>query len=152
MHTVSRNDIRAGAIFIAFGGYFVLEALTYELGTPFRMGPGFMPVLLGAILVALGLAVAVNGYRRSQPDEIRPIPWRALAMVLGGIIFFAATVRGLGFVPVVFVTALGSALGSKLNTMLFAVVLAVGLTILCTAVFVYGLGAVIPLFGPWLRF
>ena len=78
----SRNDLASGAIFVAFGAYFALEAMRYEFGTPFRMGPGFMPIMLGGILVALGVAVAAGctpylavevAARWSPPGPGRPI-------------------------------------------------------------------------------
>lgn len=148
----SRSDLAAGAMFVAFGSFFALEAMKYEFGTPFRMGPGFMPIVLGGILVALGIAVAAKGVGR--PDEEAPHAWplRGIALVLGIIVFFAATIRGLGFIPVVAITAFVTAASSSRNTMLSALVIALGLTMLCYLVFVVGLGMLVPLFGPWLRF
>ncbi len=149
---ISRNDLASGAIFVAFGGYFVFEALRYEFGTPFRMGPGFMPVVLGAILVALGVAVAAKGINRPDSEAAAPWPWRGMLLVLGTILFFAATVRGLGFLPTVTVAAFATALSSGRNSPLQALIIAVGLCVLCYAIFVLGLGMIIPLVGPWLQF
>ncbi len=148
----SRNDLASGAMFVAFGTYFALEAMKYEFGTPFRMGPGFMPVVLGGILVALGIAVAAKGFGKPDEDAPTPWPWRGIALVLGVILFFAATVRGLGFIPVVAITAFVTAISSSRNNALSALVIAIGLTVLCYLVFVVGLGMLVPLFGPWLRF
>lgn len=148
----SRNDLAAGAIFVAFGGYFALEALRYDFGTPFRMGPGFMPVLLGGILVALGIAVAAKGVGKPDEEAAPPWPWRGLVLVLGTILFFAATFRGLGFIPVVLIAGLATALSSTRNSMLSALVISVGLCVLCLLIFVVGLGMIVPLVGPWLRF
>jgi len=148
----SRNDLASGAIFVAFGGFFVIEAMNYQFGTPFRMGPGFMPIVLGGILVALGVAVAAQGL--GKPDEEAPPrwPWRGLALVLGTIIFFAATLRGLGFLPVVLISGFATAISSSRNTLLSALVVSVGLCILCMLIFVVGLGLIVPWIGPWLRF
>ncbi|MBO9588448.1 tripartite tricarboxylate transporter TctB family protein [Devosia sp.] len=146
----SLRDLLAGGIFVLAGAYFALEALNYEVGTPFRMGPGFMPLLLGAVLAALGIGVAASGWEK--PDREKPLPpsWRGIVLIVGVVIFFGATIRGLGFVPVVFVAAFASAMASRLNSPLFAALLAVGLTVLCTAIFVIGLGMTVPWFGPWL--
>lgn len=149
----SRKDLAAGAMFVAFGAYFALEALKYEFGTPFRMGPGFMPVVLGAILVGLGITVAAKGFGKSGEDgETTPWPWRGIALVLGTIIFFAATIRGLGFIPVVLIAGFATALSSVRNSPLSALIIAVGLCVLCYLIFVVGLGMIVPLFGPWLKF
>ena len=148
----SRNDLASGAIFVAFGADFALEAMRYEFGTPFRMGPGFMPIVLGGILVALGVAVAAKGLGRPDEDAPSPWPWRGIALVLGTIIFFAATLRGLGFLPVVLISGFATAISSTRNTVLSALVVSVGLCILCTLIFVVGLGLIVPWIGPWLRF
>ncbi len=148
----SRNDLASGAMFVAFGTFFALEAMKYEFGTPFRMGPGFMPVVLGGILVALGIAVAAKGFGKPDEDAPPAWPWRGIVLVLGVLAFFAATIRGLGFIPVVAITAFVSAISSSRNTALSALVIAIGLTVLCYLIFVVGLGMIVPLFGPWLRF
>jgi hypothetical protein len=148
----SRNDLASAAMFIAFGSYFALEATRYEFGTPFRMGPGFMPVVLGGILVLLGVAVAIKGLNHPDADAAPPWPWRGIALVLGTIVFFAATIRGLGFIPVVLISGFLTALSSRRNNMLSALVISVGLCVLCFLIFVVGLGLLVPWFGPWLRF
>jgi len=146
----STKDLVSGGIFVLAGAYFALEALSYEIGTAFRMGPGFMPLLLGATLTVLGLGVAASGWRK--PDAEKPLapPWRAMALIIGVIVFFGATIRGLGFVPVVFISALATAMASRLNSPLFAAILAVTLTVMCTLIFVIGLGMSVSWFGPWL--
>jgi len=148
----SRNDLAAGGLFVAFGSYFVLEAMHYQLGTPLRMGPGFMPVMLGAILIALGIAVVIKGIGKTDEEAPSPWPWRGIIMVLGTIVFFAATIRGLGFIPVVLISSMATALSSSRNSILSALIISVGLCVLCLLVFVIGLGLIVPWFGPWLRF
>lgn len=148
----SHKDLASAAMFVAIGAYFVLEALNYDLGTPLRMGPGFMPVALGSVLVLLGLVIAALAFRRTDTGESHPFPWRGMVFVLGTIVFFGATIRGLGFIPVVFLSALFTALSSRENNPLGATIIAVALTVLCLVVFVLGLGLLVPWFGPWLRF
>ena len=148
----SRNDLTSAAIFIAFGAYFALEALRYDFGTPFRMGPGFMPVVLGGILIALGIAVAAKGLGKPDEEVAPPWPLRGIVLVLGTIVFFAATIRGLGFIPVVLIAGFATALSSSRNTWLSALIISVGLCVLCLLIFVVGLGMIVPLIGPWLRF
>ena len=146
----STKDLVSGGIFVLAGAYFAIEALNYEVGTAFRMGPGFMPLLLGSVLVLLGLGVAAGGW--NKPDREKPLApsWRAIALIIGVVVFFGATIRGLGFVPVVFVSAFGAAMASRLNSPVFAALLAVTLTVMCTVIFVVGLGMSVPLVGPWL--
>jgi hypothetical protein len=147
----SRNDLAAGAMFVGFGGYFALEAMNYEFGTPFRMGPGFMPIVLGGILIALGMAVAVKAWGKPDTETAPPWPWRGALLILGTIIFFAATIRGLGFIPVVLICGFATAMSSRHNTILSSLIVSVGLCLLCTLIFIVGLGLIVPWFGPWLQ-
>lgn len=148
----SRNDLAAGGLFVAFGAYFALEAMTYELGTPLRMGPGFMPAMLGGVLIALGMAVAIKGIGKPDEQAAPPWPWRGLVLILGTVLFFAATIRGLGFIPVVLISSMATALASRRNSILSALIISVGLCVLCLLIFVIGLGLIVPWFGPWLPF
>lgn len=146
----STKDLVSGGVFVVAGAYFALESLNYELGTAFRMGPGFIPLLLGNVLAALGVIIAASGWQKPDGDTPLPVPWRGAVLILGTIAFFGATVGGLGFVPVAFISAFTSALASRLSSPLFAAMLAVTLTVLCTLVFKIGLGLTVPMFGPWL--
>ena len=146
----STKDLVSGGMFVVAGAYFAAEALTYEVGTAFRMGPGFMPLALGSVLVLLGLGVAASGWNKPDSDERLTPSWRGIALIIGVVIFFGATIRGLGFVPVVFISSFAAALSSRLNSPVFAALLAITLTVMCTLIFVIGLGMSVPWFGPWL--
>jgi hypothetical protein len=145
------KDIASGLIFLGFGIAFGTAAAGYPIGTAFRMGPGYFPLLLAGALGLLGLAIIAKGVRASGVGEdFGPVPWRALVFILGAIIVFGATVRGLGLAPSVFVTAFLGALASRSNPPLAALVLAAGMTAFCVLIFHYGLGVALPLFGPWI--
>ncbi|MFD2348574.1 tripartite tricarboxylate transporter TctB family protein [Nonomuraea ferruginea] len=139
-------------IFVLIGGAFVVGSLGYELGTPLRMGPGAFPLLVGALVAALGLAIVVKGLVAGEMIAFGTIPWRAVAVITLALMFFGFTVRGLGFVPTSAVTALLTTLASKHVRPLTAVVVAAGLTVASTLIFVVGLQLRIPLWGPWLGF
>jgi hypothetical protein len=145
-------DLLAGGIFVLIGGAFAVGSLGYELGTPLRMGPGYFPLLVGAILAALGLAIVVKGLVAGDEISFGTIPWRAAAVIVLAILFFGFTVRRLGFVPTSFVTALLTTLASRRVRPLVALAVAVGLTVASTLIFVVGLQLRLPLLGPWLRF
>ena len=148
------TDILAGLIFVAFGLGFAITSLSYELGTPLRMGPGYFPLVLGGILVVLGLFIAGKGLIPSSGAEGRfgSVPWRALILLVVAVLFFGLTVRGLGLVPATAVTALLTALASYRTGILAALAIAAGLTMLCMLIFVLALQLRLPLFGPWLPF
>ena len=145
-------DVLAGGLFILIGGAFVAGSLGYELGTLLRMGPGAFPLLVGALVAALGLAIVVKGLVAGEVIAFGPIPWRAVAVIVVAVMFFGFTVRGLGFVPTSAVTALLTTLASTRVRPLMAVTVAAGLTVASTLIFVVGLQLRLPLLGPWLGF
>jgi hypothetical protein len=150
---VSRKDVLAGLAFIAFGLAFGAASLGYQLGTALRMGPGYFPLVLAGLLVLLGVViVAQAGAAGADRTPIGRVPWRGLALLVGALVFFGLTVRGLGLAPSLFLTALASALASRRTGPIGAVLIAAVLTLLCVAIFSWGLGVPLPLLGPWLRF
>jgi hypothetical protein len=151
MQRAGIKDILSGLIFIGLGAAFGYAASGYELGTAFRMGPGYFPLLLAGALALLGVAIVVKGVTAAAADTpIGVVPWRGAVLVLGALVYFGATVRGLGLVPALFGTAILSALASRSNPPLAALVIALALTLACVLIFHYGLGVAVPLFGPWL--
>jgi hypothetical protein len=153
MQRAGIKDILSGLIFLGFGAAFGFAASGYPIGTAFRMGPGYFPLVLAGVLGALGIAILVKGVSAAAAEApIGPVPWRGAALIFAALIVFGATVRGLGLVPALFATAALSALASERNPPLAALVIAAALTLACVLIFHYGLGIAVPLFGPWLRF
>lgn len=152
MERAGIKDILSGLIFVGFGAAFGYAATGYPLGTAFRMGPGYFPLVLAGTLVVLGIAILVKGVTTAASESpIGVVPWRGAVLILGALVFFGATVRGLGLVPALFGAALLSALGSRQNGPVAALAIAVALTVACVLIFHVGLGVTVPLFGPWLR-
>jgi len=149
--TVNLKELAAGAVFIAFGAYFAVCAyLTLAIGTTFRMGPGYFPILLGLLLVALGLGVAIRGVTIER-TSFGDVSWRGVILILAAPIFFGVTLEGLGLIVSVFLTCLIAAAASRRVTMVRAVLVSAVLTAFCAALFGYGLALNIPIVGPWLR-
>jgi Tripartite tricarboxylate transporter TctB family len=143
------KDIGAGLIFIVVGLLFGVAATGLELGTPLRMGPGYFPLILAGLLVALGLVIVVYGLGHPAIGRLT-VPWRGLVPILAAPVVFGLTVRGLGLAPALALVALISAFGSQRMSVALAVALAVGLSVFCVLIFSLGLGLPLRLFGPWL--
>lgn len=136
---------------------FSIGGARYDVGSALRMGPGYVPLLLGGILTVLGLVIVALGFlggdeqaRALADQERRPIPWVPAALLLAGVLFFGATVRGLGLAPALFVTTFLAALAGHRTGVVRALVTAAGLTVLCLVVFVSLLQLRLPLLGSWL--
>jgi hypothetical protein len=148
----SRKDLLAGAVFVGFGLAFGVTASTYEVGSALRMGPGYFPLVLGGLLVLLGVLIAANGLAAgdTDSDEFGPVPWKAAALLIGALLFFGFTVRGLGLAPSVFVTVFLAAMAGRDVRVLPAAMVAGSLTALSIIIFVFVLQLRLPLVGPWL--
>ncbi|MQB11129.1 MULTISPECIES: tripartite tricarboxylate transporter TctB family protein [Agrobacterium] len=144
-------EAACGAIFIGFGAFFALQSFGLDLGTTFRMGPGYFPLVLAIVLILLGSVIFFRA-TRVQGDVIGAIAWRGIFFILPAPIFFGFTVRGLGFVPALFFSALIAAFASHKMSPLMAVVISAAITVFSVAVFNYGLGLPFQRFGPWLKF
>jgi hypothetical protein len=149
--TFDTTNAICGALLAAAGAFFAFQSLGLEIGTALRMGPGYFPLVLSTVLILLGIVILVQAVR-VQGEPIGPLAWRGMLFILPAPVFFGLTVRGLGFVPALFLTALIAAFASARMKPLSALVLAFAVTIFATAVFSYGLGLPYERFGPWTRF
>ena len=145
----SAKNVLAGLTFIGFGLAFAAGATAYDVGDPVRMGPGFFPLVIGVLLAILGVVIAAT--RSGDEEPITAPPWRAAGLILGGIVVFGMTVRGLGLLPAIFLTALLTGLASRQTSPIGALLLAATLTVISVAIFVVALSLRLPLVGPWIR-
>ncbi|TWG94102.1 tripartite tricarboxylate transporter TctB family protein [Mesorhizobium sp. J18] len=147
------KDLLAGLIFIGFGLAFGHASLNYDLGTALRMGPGYFPLVLAGIIILLGAIILIQSFF-AEADEtpIGGVPWLALLLVIGALVFFGVTVRGLGLVPSLFITSFMSASASRQTSLLGAALIAVFLTVVSMLIFIWGLGLPLRMFGPWINF
>ena len=144
MRIRSPKDFWAGLIFIAIGGGFVLLAQQYRLGDMHRMGPAMFPTLIGALLAALGLIIALRSFALDGAPvprfEARPIGVSILAIVLFGI-----ALQWLGLIAAVAVLVLVGAYAARNVRPLENLALAAALIAFSVGVFVWLLGLPLPL-------
>ena len=147
---IDASALLSGAIFIVIGAWFAGSALiNLPVGHAREMGPGYFPLALSGILIALGLAIAAQGFGRIT-TLAGNVPWRGVLFILTAPILFGAVINGLGMAPTVLITSLVAAYASRRMTFLRALAIAAGLTAVCVLIFKIGLGVSIPAFGPWL--
>ena len=144
----SPKDFFAGLLFLVIAAVFAFGVIELPVGTAFRMGPGYFPLVLTLLLAALGLAILINGLRLPGAP-IGTVPWRGIFFITLPVIFFGATLKGLGFVPSLAVTVFGTTLATRLWGFSYAVITTAALVGFCWLVFVWGLGLPLSLFGPW---
>jgi hypothetical protein len=148
---VDTVNLICGLLLIATGLFFAYQSFELELGTALRMGPGYFPFILACALILFGAIILVQSMR-VEGTPVGALAWRGMFFILPAPIFFGLTVRGLGFVPSIFVTALIASFASGRMKPLTALVLSAALTVFSVAVFSYGLGLPFRRFGPWLGY
>lgn len=147
---VNPKDLAAGAVFVVIGLAFAVNAwINLRIGRAHEMGPGYFPVVLGSILVMFGVAIALSAVGRSA-ETIGRASWRGVVLVTGAIVFFAATVRGLGLAPALGGATAMAALASGRMSLAASLLLSATLTAFCVVLFLYALQLPYPAIGPWL--
>ncbi len=142
------KDFWTGVIFVAFGAAGVLLAREYPFGTSFKMGPGYFPTVLGALLAGVGLLIVLRGLIRSG-TAVGAFAYRELVLVLLGTVLFGLVLRGAGLIVAVLLVVGVSAHASRKFRWGPTVALAVGMAAFCVLVFIKALGMPIPMLGPW---
>jgi hypothetical protein len=150
MPNINIKDLAAGAVFAAIGLAFLAGALTLDIGSAFKMGPGYFPLVLSLLLTGIGLAV-MAGSINVPADAIGGVPWRGLALILIAPVVFGATARSFGMLVALPLTIFLAAAASRRAGLAVMAALVVGLTVFCVMVFAFGLGLPLPLIGAWFR-
>ena len=106
-----REDVVVGLILATIFGAALWEAWSFQYSTEFAPGPGFAPVWLSAIGVALSLTIVAGGWRAlanrlgsadSKPaDRIDKAGLGRVAATLGGLVALLAAEAYLGYATAV---------------------------------------------------
>jgi hypothetical protein len=139
------GDIIGGFVHVALGLWFMQHALSeYNFGSMLRMGPGFFPVVLGALVAGFGVLILIPALFRSGDA---PVPdWRPFAFVCAALIGFALTLERFGLVPATFVLVFLASAGQPGARMVPTLAIAIVLSVISVVVFTMGLGIPIPAF------
>jgi hypothetical protein len=126
-------------LFLLFGAVATWFARDYPMGSAVRMGPGYFPMVLGVLLLALGAITCAAGLAL-RGEAIERLRARPLVMVLAAVGVFAVAIEPAGIiVATVLSTALAAAASSESRAREFAILIVVLLG-LAVGVFTYGLG------------
>ncbi|GGH45008.1 tripartite tricarboxylate transporter TctB family protein [Frigidibacter albus] len=144
MSTLDTRELAGGLFLIATGGLFSGYALAkYSIGTVTKMGPGMVPVALGALLVVFGIVVAVGALTKGRnTSEIRvAVP----LIILGSVLVFGLLIAPFGLFPAIIGCVLVATLAEGKVRPRFSLVLAGVLCVLAWLVFVVALQLAVPL-------
>lgn len=138
MSRLLSKDFLSGVMFIAFGLAALYFGRKLAMGTPVRMGPGYVPHMLAYIMMSLGGIITVVALV-TKGDLTEAPKWKPITMVTIGIICFAFLFERAGLLPALVVLILIASLGGeefKLTEVLGNMVV---LALLCIVVFKLGL-------------
>lgn len=142
------KDFWTGAIFVAFGGAAVMLGRDYPFGTTFKMGPGYFPTVLGALLALVGLITVLRGLLRPGA-AVGALAYREILLILTATVLFGVLLRGAGLMVAVVLLVMVGAYASRYFRWGTAGALAAGMAAFCVLVFVKALGLPLPILGPW---
>ena len=97
MKIKSQKDFYSGLLYTIVGASFAYGATSYTIGTGARMGPGYFPLLLGAILAIIGGVILFKSLVVETPtgDQVGSWAWKPLVFIIAGNLLFGVLLGGL---------------------------------------------------------
>ena len=133
------KDFLSGLMFVAFGLAALYFGQHLAVGTPVRMGPGYVPRMLSLVLLALGALVCIIAIVSGSEPVERP-KWKPITLVTLGIVCFALLFERAGLIPALVVLIMISSLAGEEFKLIEVIGNIIALSVLCTLVFKVGLG------------
>jgi hypothetical protein len=139
----SPQDAGAALVFIVIGLAGAYFGRDLAFGSAARMGPGYFPIILSWIIVAIGLIVGARALTIDGPP-IEPVQFRPIAVIIAAILVFGYLIDIVGLAITAALLTILAAYARRGVNLVETVLLAAGLGIFCVAVFVYGLSQPFP--------
>jgi hypothetical protein len=117
------------------------------MGSALRMGPGYFPTYLGAIMVVIGAIMTGRAYR-IEGEGIGRWGWRPLLWLSAAFAGFGLLIERAGFVLALLALIIASSLAGRDTRPLELILLIVVLITGSVGLFIYGLELPYLLF-PW---
>jgi hypothetical protein len=142
------RDYYGGVLMALIGAGVVFKGLGYQVGSLTQMGPGYFPVVVGLVLAAMGLLIAIGARRQAPtaPGVRHPAEWRGWICIILANIAFVVLGRYGGLIPATFAVTFIAALGDRQNNLKSAILLALAMVVVSVVVFFWGLQLQLPLF------
>src|SRR5215471_21106037 len=139
----SPQDLGAGVVFLLLGIAGLYFGNDLSMGTASRMGPGYFPVLLSWLIIAIGLVVGLRGLTVEGPP-IEPVQLRPIVFIIAAILVFGFLIESIGLALTALALTVFAAYARREVKLGETIVLGVGLGVFTVIVFVYVLGQALP--------
>ena len=148
MIRIDYRDLASGLLLIAAGLFVAIHAMTnLELGTMARMGPGYFPMVLGWLLTALGVVIALLSLRGAIVDALAPrLAFRPLLAVFCSLLIFSFLIEPFGLVPATMALTAIAVFAERKPPLRRSVLLAIGLSFVAWLIFTVALQMTLPAF------
>ena len=137
---VNRKAFLSGLFFAAIGLFAAIHATDYAIGRVTRMGPGFFPLMLGLILVALGLTNILRSIAWARPEALPKLALKPLLIVPLALASFAFLLEHAGLLVAVCGLVAIASFGDKSFRKREVIAVAIVVCGLASLLYVYGLG------------
>lgn len=134
------EDYIAALVTVGVGLFIFADAWNYRMGTLQRMGPGYMPWLLGLGMMALAVIMVATARPGKLDLSLRMEQLRGIVFLGAALGAFALTIERYGLLLSIFVTVFLASLASPRTPFLTALMLAAGTAVVSTLLFRVGLG------------
>lgn len=137
-----QKDFLTGVLFISAGLFFAFFSGGLKIGTPAAMGPRFLPLVISALIIVIGLVQLVRGLVAT--GGVVDFKVKEPLVIFSSLIAFGYGLEKIGGILSILIVMLASAILHKKFTWKNFIISYVVLVIL-TLIFKYGLGSSIPL-------
>lgn len=138
-------DVESGIFFTAAGTITMLLSTSYPFGSVARMGPGFFPIILSALLSMLGIAILVSGLRNKKAAAPAALDWKSVFLICTSIVLFGLLLMRAGLLITVPMTVVVASFAQHEMKWKQTLIIAMALTVFTWLVFIIGLDLRIPL-------
>jgi|SRR5690606_2035024 len=140
---LGKADFWAGIATIVFAIAVLYISADYGLGRAGRIGAGYVPLIVGFLLLGLGVLLVARSGRSHDPVDTH-IAWRQVVLVTAGIVVFSLLLDRVGLIVAIIATVMVAGPAAFGNTLLSMVVSGVLLSAFSWTLFVHLLKISIP--------
>lgn len=140
-----KQDVIAGATLSAIGIAAILEGRRHHIGTLREMQAGYFPIMLGILMLAIGVMMAVAAWRGGgEAVAGHRTDWRGFSAIVAAVAAFIGLGALFGLAPATFCCVLIAARGDRTISWRASLVLAAGMTGFAVVLFAWLLAVPFP--------
>jgi hypothetical protein len=141
----SPQDLGAAVVFLVIGLAGAWFGAELRFGSAGNMGPGFFPVILSWIIVAIGVIVGIKAVTIAGP-RIEPVQLRPIVVIIAAILGFGWLIDRLGLALTAALLTILAAFARRWRevSLVETILLAAGLALFSVGLFVYALSQPFP--------